>query len=1166
MYMVVGLLCAVMQVGAQEMDGMEEPLSFPDYLSKKFGPDLEVSYYGPWYLDEYDGTLRVGKQFYGIDDYNNTYTDIYNDPTYYDPTCSDNNSWYYTPVEWWRYWSAYMTFTNKSDKVIAFVFNFGFDGYSKMYAVCDGDTLNAYEQADTYDPLGVLYSQDGYKNKVKYIEPGSSITFYYDSYDLDMYPYMNPDYMNPDNMYYPGYPYPYPGYDPGMYPGMYPGGDSSYDGGHGYIFDISSWDGTNDTYKDYVVACDEEDSNSATIVKYVGDDVDVIIPSSVIRAGKEYAIKSIGMAFAANADIKSVIISDNIASIDSYAFAECLGLTSVTIPNTVTTIGSYAFAYCRNMSSVEIPNSVTTIGFSSFRNCSKLASFTISNSVDSIGSYAFYGTNVTSVFISENVSKIGYAAFPTGITNIEVAKGNRYFDSRDNCNAIINSNNDCLVLGCKNTIIPNSVTSIGKSAFYDCSGLTSITIPNSVTSIGSSAFSGCSGLTSIAIPSSVTSIGSSVFYNCKRLKSVGIPNSVTCIEASAFSGCDGLTSAAIPNSVTSIGSSAFNGCRGLKSVEIPNSVISLGSDIFSHCEGLTSVSIPNSVKSIPSNAFHYCTNLVSVEIPNSVTSIGSSAFYGCKRLASVSIPSSVKSIGSCAFEHCEGLTSITIPSSVTSIGSSAFEECSNLKNVTLLCYVKELPKNVFRDCGKLSSVTIKTRYVIPVSGDFEASWVDWLYTPTPFSSCTLYVPISALKDYKTATGWKQFGRIVSLPYQSEYSLYTKDFTACPGKQVKLSLMMENETPITNWQTDMVLPNGFTLAKGDDAVVIAEDRTSGTDISIACNTLADGTVRLLASSMSNTVYYEKYGKVATITLDVASTVREGEYFITFKNSKLADPSMQKYVIDDNISKINVKRFKVGDLDNDGSVDVADLAGVVNFILEKPMEDYIDAAADVNCDGDINGIDYVAEINQILGVTPASNAKARAVRNVSNVNISSSAVYMDAGSYQSMKIRLDAPNSDYSLMQFDLTLPEGVRIEDNGAYICGAGNMKHNLVVEQVRKNSYRIMMYSASKEKIRAEQGGVISLSLVADDTLEAGDYNVTMFGKLLVDGSGNYIKPSSSSAKLFITDPTFIETAKSASAKSDIYSLDGTLVRKSSTIDGLPKGVYVIEGKKIMVK
>ena len=148
--------------------------------------------------------------------------------------------------------------------------------------------------------------------------------------------------------------------------------------------------------------------------------------------------------------------------------------------------------------------------------------------------------------------------------------------------------------------------------FSSCIGLTSVTIPNSVTSIGSSAFQYCSGLTSVTIPNSVTSIGSSVFSSCHGLTSVTIPNSVKSIGNNAFTGCYGLTSLTIPNSVTSIGESAFRGCSGLTSITIPNSVTSIGGYAFYRCSSLTSVTIGNSLTSIGNYAFNECTGLTSV--------------------------------------------------------------------------------------------------------------------------------------------------------------------------------------------------------------------------------------------------------------------------------------------------------------------------------------------------------------------------------------------------------------------------------------------------------------------------------------------------------------------------------------------------------------------------
>lgn len=379
--------------------------------------------------------------------------------------------------------------------------------------------------------------------------------------------------------------------------------------------------------------------------------ISVEIPNSIISIGEaaffrcfELAsitipnqVKTIGgFAFRGCRNLKSIVIPNGVSSIKTSTFGGCIGLTSIKIPRSVTTIEDQAFIKCTGLTSVDIPFSVKTIGKEAFRNCSSLStvklsyglvsisdgvffdcnglsSIVIPNSLTAIGDGAFYGcTGLISISIPRNVRKIGLSAFGScsNLASIRVDPQNTVYDSRNNCNAIIETSKNCLIKGCQNTKIPNGVLSINEYAFTKCTGLTSIVIPNSVTAIGKDAFYGCAGLTSIRIPRNVRTIGHSSFGSCSNLASICVDSQNVVydsrndcnaiIETSTNTLVSGCRSSIIPSDVTSIADDAFEGCTGLISIRIPNSVRSIGYSAFSDCTGLTSIfaegGIPATIK------------------------------------------------------------------------------------------------------------------------------------------------------------------------------------------------------------------------------------------------------------------------------------------------------------------------------------------------------------------------------------------------------------------------------------------------------------------------------------------------------------------------------------------------------------------------------------------
>ena len=544
---------------------------------------------------------------------------------------------------------------------------------------------------------------------------------------------------------------------------------------------------------------------------------DITIPANVIYNGASYSVTTIGSsAFYNCSSLANITIPNSVTTIGNSAFTGCTSLASITIPNSVTTIGNNAFYNCSSLASITIPNSVTTIGNSAFYKCSSLASITIPNSVTTIGSNAFYNCS--------------------SLASISVATGNTTYDSRDNCNAIIETATNTLISGCQNTVIPSSVTTIGDYAFGGRNSLTSIEIPNSVTTIGSWAFYSCSSLANINIPNSITTIEKYAFGYCSSLTSINIPNSVTTIGNSAFASCSSLASISvatgnttydsrdncnaiietatntlisgcqntvIPNSVTTIGDFAFAGRSSLTSIEIPNSVTTVGLSAFASCSSLASITTPNCVTTIGSNAFWGCSSLASITIGNSVTTIGSSAFYNCSKLKTIinlsnltfskgdydygniaryadkvinapngfidgdyvwgnkdniytlavylgnatelTLPADCNGssyvIGEEAFYNCNSLTSITIPNSVTTIGKYAFCECSNLASITSL-------------------ITADKLFAID----------SYVFEEKVKNNSTLYVPAGAKATYAATSGWNEFKNIVELPSTETFDL------------------------------------------------------------------------------------------------------------------------------------------------------------------------------------------------------------------------------------------------------------------------------------------------------------------------------------------------------------------------------------------------------------
>lgn len=380
----------------------------------------------------------------------------------------------------------------------------------------------------------------------------------------------------------------------------------------------------------------------------------------------------------------------NVTRIGNEAFLGCQNLTSVVLPDGLKSIGEMAFAECESLTAFIIPNSVTSIEYMALRGCWRLTSIVIPEHVTSIAPGAFGFCHQLAISVSEKNSK---------------------YDSRGNCNAVIETATNTLAVGLGTTTIPNDITCIGELAFLGCHVLENLTIPVGVTTLENGAFAECYNLQNITFPNTLQVIGDETFSHCPTLANVSIPDYVKAIGRNAFCDCNHLTSVTLGNSVKYIGENAFAACYELSSIVIPNSVTELGAYAFSGCSKLENVTLSKNLKNVGQGAFDqtpwynalkesseskyynmvYINDIAYQAIDRTQTTcnfrygtkaIAPSAFYNCS-ITGVTIPEGVTSIGSSAFSYCSSLTYVILPESVTEIGNSAFSNCRKLSSITI---------------------------------------------------------------------------------------------------------------------------------------------------------------------------------------------------------------------------------------------------------------------------------------------------------------------------------------------------------------------------------------------------------------------------------------------------------------------------------------------------
>lgn len=298
-------------------------------------------------------------------------------------------------------------------------------------------------------------------------------------------------------------------------------------------------------------------------------------------------------------------------------------------------------AFINTLSSVILPNSITKIGEYALEKCNKITTINIPDNVTEIGMFAFSQCNLNSIYIPQNLQTISAGAFMINpnLSTITIDNQNLYFTTD---NGILYNKDKTTLLFCpmnKNTdiTIPNGVTEIYDFAFSNCS-CSSLTLPESLVTIGNSAFMGARGLTQIIIPDNVTKIKSRAFVGCANIKNIIWSNSIETIEESCFQYCSNLQSIENTENVKYVKSGAFENCSSLLTINLEN-VISIDDNAFYYCQSLSSITLSDVISTIGSYAFYY-SNLTTITIPESIESIDGNTFSGCTKLEQIYLKSS----------------------------------------------------------------------------------------------------------------------------------------------------------------------------------------------------------------------------------------------------------------------------------------------------------------------------------------------------------------------------------------------------------------------------------------------------------------------------------------------------------------------------------------------
>lgn len=430
------------------------------------------------------------------------------------------------------------------------------------------------------------------------------------------------------------------------------------------------------------------------------------------------------------------------------------------------------------------------------------------------------------------------------------------------------------------------------------------------------------------------------------------------------------------------------------------------------------------------------------------------------------------------------------------------------------------------------------------------------------------------------------------------AVYIESTEVKSGSQMTLSIKMKNETPIRGFQFDLYLPDGVTVAKNAKDRIMAS-LSSGRlpeddEHSLTTGELTDGAIRFLCSSLYNENFTGNDGEIVTLTVNVSDDMDDGDYPIIIKNARLTETDISKYYIIDYVkSTLTVSSYMLGDINADNEVDVRDYTGVANHIMGNTPDGFVVKAGDVDENGDIDVRDYTGIANIIMGnsVYGSTRNSARALKSKTYARVASNIDGMDNVIYATNT--KGAPGSQIELsicmknqtpirgFQFDLHLPEGVSVVKNakGRIMASLApgrlpeDDEHTLVIDEVSDGVFRFLCSSLYDENFTGNEGEIVTLTVNIDADMAYGDYAVLLKNIIMTETDISKFYKADNIESVFTVDAsTSVPTLQDEllgvgkNNESPIYSINGQLVGRSTDMSKLKKGVYIRDGKKIVVK